>query len=148
MSGRKNDSDSIRTLDELGKVLVRAACGSDADAASAVGGDAYARLRARIIAKERDQAEPWTSWFAFLTIARQAIPAMAILAAITVSAFMLRGDDSGASTRMTALPGFELDEERQAPVSACSISTRSECAVSNEEVLATMIENGSGGLPK
>lgn len=102
----------------------------------------YARLRARIEAERADRTGHNGDWFESFKIARRAILALALVAIMSVGSLWIAGtkrgvivDPGGASFD----PGPQLS-----PVSACALSATDECAISNEEVLATMFAEQEG----
>ena len=132
-----------RSLDRVGKSVIGAA-GIDETQADEVATSPfiYARLRARIEAERERQSEPGGGWFAAFKVARLAIPALALVAIIAVASFWF------AVTKNTVniSPGVAREENsyQLAPVSACALSATDECAISNEEVLATMFAEQKG----
>jgi hypothetical protein len=102
----------------------------------------YSRLRARIEAERARRQEPVVGWFATFKAARLAIPALALVAVIAVASFWF----SVTKNTVGAPPGVAREEDgyQLAPVSACSLSATDECAISNEEVLATMFARQEG----
>ena len=138
---RHHSPDS--SLDRVGKSVIGAA-GIDETQADEVASSPflYARLRARIEAERERQAEPGGGWFATFKVARLAIPALALVAVVAVASFWfsVTKNTAGISSGVAR----EENNYQLAPVSACALSATDECAISNEEVLATMFAEQKG----
>lgn len=95
MSGRNSSKLTDERLDQLGRLLVRAAADAG-DAADPVASSPflYTRVRARIEERRREQAEE--GWRALVAVAWRAVPAMAAVAAVALVLMMWVGL-SGAS---------------------------------------------------
>jgi hypothetical protein len=104
--------------------------------------DRIARDRTAAQELDRDEASA-AGWMLTLLVARRAIPALALLAVISMIALWAASKDriepSGASD-----PEFAV--KQVAIGGTCALSNTAECAISNEEVLATMF--GNGEVPK
>ena len=130
-------SDQVRDnrLDRAGSEVVRAAglreSESDVCASSPF---LYARIRARIDDEQR-RMERSVPALAMLSIAWRAIPALALVALVAVSALWMTTPASPG-----ALSAFEQGDDVQliAAGGTCALSNDSQCAISTEEVLATM----------
>ena len=138
----KNQSPD-ELLDRVGKSVARAS-GISEDKADQIASSPflYARLRARIEAERKQQSEPDIGWFATFKIARRAIPALALVAIAAVATLWF------AATKYTVSPspgGANVYVSNPlTPVTACSLSATDECAISSEEVLATMFAEQEG----
>lgn len=131
----KRDHERNRTLDRIGKTAVRAAGLNESESdAVASAPFLYARVRARIEAeKQRDkQSVPMLA----MLYAWRAVSAVAIVAIVSVSAFWIK--TPGAP--VTAPPNSSRADNVNlvAIGGTCALSNSAECAISTEEVLATL----------
>ena len=128
------------TLDHLSRDVVRSGgIGEEQADAIAASPFFYARLRARIAA---DQAPQPDGLFDLLTLAWRTIPAMAIVAVVAVGLFMFAGPKPSSSGPPVIIP--VSSPANLAPATACSISSNNGCAVSENDVLATMFAEQEG----
>jgi hypothetical protein len=137
--------DQIAGVDRLGRQIIRAAGLSDDERDRAASSPMlYARIRAQIALEQSGTTEIYGSWFGMILAAWRAIPVMAIITIIAVGLFWL----ASASNKVDRPRGPEVAPAQSAsaeglgPVSACSISSKEECGISTEDVLATMIDQG------
>jgi hypothetical protein len=143
MFWKKKNQSKDELLDRVGQSVARASgIGEDKAEQIASSPFLYARLRARIEAERNQQAEPDGGWFATFKIARRAIPALALVAIAAVASLWF------AATKYTVSPppgGANIEASYPlTPVTACSLSATDECAISSEEVLATMFAEQEG----
>lgn len=143
MFWKKKDQLHDELLDRAGHSVARAS-GMDETEADKIASSPflYARLRARIAAEQARQTEPDSGWFATLKIAQRAIPALGLIAIAAIAALWFvatkyadRPLPDGASVYVS----YPLT-----PITACSLSSTDECAISSEEVLATMFAEQEG----
>jgi hypothetical protein len=137
--------DQIAGVDRLGRQIVRAAGLSDDECDQAASSPMlYARIRAQIAREQSGATEIYGSWFGMILAAWRAIPVMAIITIIAAGLFWLASPSNKADRPRT--PGVAWTQSTRAegldPVSACSISSKEECGISTEDVLATMIDQG------
>ncbi|HST22147.1 MAG TPA: hypothetical protein VLR90_13570 [Blastocatellia bacterium] len=143
MFWKKKNQAPDELLDRVGKSVARAS-GISEDKADQIATSPflYARLRARIEAERKQKSEPDIGWFATFKIARRAIPALALVAIAAVASLWF------AATKYTVSPppgGANVEVNYPlTPVTACSLSSTDECAISSEEVLATMFAEQEG----
>jgi hypothetical protein len=132
----KTDQELGKRLDRAGSELVRAAGLSEFESDAAASSPfLYARVRARIEG-ERRRTEKDVSAFAMLSIVWRAIPGLALIAIAAVSALWVT---TPAAPVAGSPPPVQLDNVRLiATGGTCALSNASECAISSEEVLATM----------
>jgi len=137
----ESDPDSI---DRLGRNIVRAAALSDEECDQVASSPMlYARIRAQIAQEQAGGTTPYGSWFAMILAAWRAIPVMAVIAIVAAGVFWW----SGAAGKVHRVPSPEAGSTQNSgaeglgPVSACSISSKEECGISTEDVLATMIDH-------
>jgi hypothetical protein len=140
------DQSRNEALDRLTKVIGRAAGISD-DEAERISSTpfSYARLRAGIEA-ERRRREQGTGWFAPLLVASRAIT---VLAVVTIAALStLWFSKTSVSGSVPSLSANAEDVSRVVTGGTCALSTTEECAISTEEVLATLFADNEGEEPK
>jgi len=88
MFGKKKHRGFDEQLDRVGREIVRASAKNETEAESASSAPfLYARVRARIAA-ERKRREAGENWLSLLTVARRAVPAMALSAVIAFGVFL------------------------------------------------------------
>ena len=141
------DQTPDESLDQLTKIVARAGGISD-DEAERIGSSPFlhARLRAGIDA-ERRRAEQGSGWLGTLLVASRAI---AVLVVVTIAAVMTFWF-SKANASMSAPPlnaSAENDISRVVTGGTCALSTTEECAISREEVLATLFAEQGGEKQK
>src|SRR5213593_3114587 len=114
----KSNPEIKAYLDSIGKLVLRAASGNDAAAAAAAESPfLYPRIRAAIA--ERQALDDSAGWSSLFSIARRAVPAMALITLLTVvptlvflesnSSITARFDeDAFFDTRGNSLPGAIL----------------------------------------
>jgi hypothetical protein len=138
--GKKNQAQKGR-LDEVGREILRiSATGDEAADEAASSPFLLARVRARIAVEKEARERSSNDWLSIIPAFRRAIPVMALIALSAVGGYWYL---------QPVLPveqfnnSIELYPDPQSPqmsaVSACSISTKDECAISTEEVLATLV---------
>ncbi len=94
MFGKKKHRGFGEQLDRIGREVVRTSAKNEMEAESAAASPfLYARVRARIAA-ERKRREAGENWLSLLTVARRAVPAMALSAAIAFGVFQFGGNTS------------------------------------------------------
>ena len=137
---RDINQPSETTLDRLSRDVVRGGgIGEEQADAIAASPFLYARLRARIAAGQAPQPGGWLDT---LTLAWRAIPAMAMVAMIAVGLFIFAGPKPTTMVPPVVIP--VQPRANLAPASACSISSNDGCAVSENDVLATMFAEQGG----
>jgi hypothetical protein len=135
------------SMDRLTKMVARAGGISD-EAAERVASAPFlhARLRAGIEAERRRRAEQGSGWLSTLFVASRAI---AIMSAVTIAAvvtFWL--SKSNASVNAPPVSPSAGDIARVVTGGTCALATTDECAISTEEVLATLFAEDQGVEPK
>lgn len=131
----KRDHEREKALDEIGKTVIRAAGLNESESdGAALSPFLYARVRARIeTEKQRDkQSVPVLA----ILYAWRAVSAVAIVAIVAVSAFWMK---TPAAPVTTQPPSARADNVNLvATGGTCALSNSAECAISTEEVLATL----------
>src|SRR5262245_22369992 len=106
-------------LDGAGRSVARASGISDSEADQIASSPfLYARLRARIEAERKQQAEPEGNWFAAFKIARRAIPALALVAIAALASLWFAATKYTVSPS-TGGPKVEINYTLT-PITACS----------------------------
>ena len=148
----KRDSNE-ELLDHVGEELVRAARASDGEINAAdVGPLLYSRIRASIVARQREVDGPTAGWLSVLRVARFAVPAMAL---VTVLVTFVPRMDLKARMAADRVSNQAVEvQASQAPrilvfsAGACALSNNEECAISNNEVLATIFADKNEGTQR
>jgi hypothetical protein len=143
MFRNNKDASNDESLDRAAQLIVRAGGIGDEKADEAASAPfLYARLRARIEAERAQQAEQQNGgWFETFKIARRAVLALALVALVAVGAFWFAGPKVAVNESLGAASPDAASVEsgpELSPMSACALSATDECAISSEEVLATM----------
>ncbi|MEW6211378.1 MAG: hypothetical protein AB1631_23635 [Acidobacteriota bacterium] len=133
---RKEDGRVERLAEEIPRRIAM----SDEEIEAISSGIHYAGIRARIRAKRAETAID--QWAAVLMIARQAIAALSIVAVVAAGWLWLAGSGASVSGSIDdALRGSGgAGVERVRVGGTCAISASDECAISTEDVLATLVK--------
>ena len=127
-------------LDQIGRDIIRASAMNEQEAEAAASPFLYTRIRSRIDA-ERARREEGEGWLSMLKVAWRAVPAMALVALLSVVLFLSAG--SGTNT----LDGFSYEtllDTRDAGVEQV-VFTDNQIASSDDEVLATILNEDDRG---
>ena len=131
----KRDQERDRTLDRMGKTVIRAAGLTESESdAVAESPFLYARVRARIEAEKRQNRQNVP--VLVMLYAWRALSAVAIVAIVAVSAFWIKTPAAPAPPQATS--GQADNVNLVATGGTCALSNSAECAISTEEVLATL----------
>jgi hypothetical protein len=135
------------SMDRLTKMVARAGGISD-EAVERVASAPFlhSRLRAAIEVERHRRAEQGTVWLATLFVASRAIAVMSVVTIAAVVMFWL--SKSNASVSAPALRPSAGDISRVVTGGTCALATTDECAISREEVLATLFAEDQGVEPK
>ena len=133
---KKKDQEPNERLDRAGSELIRAAGLSEFESDEAASAPfLYARIRARIESDRRsDKSVP----AAMLSISWRAVPALAMVAVAAVSVFWVTTPAPAATGAVPPAPVQSDNIKLIATGGTCALSSAGECAISSEEVLATM----------
>lgn len=136
MARRHSGSERDERLEELARAVVRASAAAEAETERAASSPfLYARVRARIAA-ERARREEGEGWLALLGVVWRAAPAMAAAAVLAFTLFLF----ASFGTPSQSAPA----DESAAFLSAQDVGVEGAVfagrAMSNEEVLATLVE--------
>jgi len=162
-SRTKHDINEER-MDEIGEDLVRAARASDAEIEAAAGAPLlYSRIRVSIAVGKRESGAPGGGWLNILQAAKFAVPAMALVMVVVTCvprleppAKMREPAESAVAVSQDAIstPYYSGDSSISQPqgrwphiltfsAGTCALSNTQECAISNNEVLATLFADDS-----
>jgi len=146
MFWKKRDERANEELDLLGKSVLWSAAASDEEVDRAANAPyLFARIAARIDEQQRQRDEVAGGWFVALIEAKRALIVLALVSIVAMSTFWLSG---GNRSNQPPADATNTASGRQEPVSACALSSAEECAISNDDVLATMFAEGQGGENK
>ena len=128
------------SLDRLTTVITRAG-GISEDEAERIGASPFlrARILAGIEAERRRRADQGSGWLSSLLVASRAIAVLLVVTIAAVVTFWL--SKSNASNGSVSVPPAETysdDISRVVAGGTCALSATDECAISTEEVLATL----------
>ena len=134
-------------IDRLAKVVARGG-GIGAEEAERLGSSAqlHARIRAGIETERQRRAEEGSGWLATLLVASRAVAILVLVTIATVVTFWLTRANSSAMP--PALNAGADDISRVVTGGTCALSATDECAISTEEVLATLFAENGGKEPK
>jgi len=137
MFGREKRNGAESELDELGSALMRVTRASDDEIEAAISSPLlYSRIHAAIAAREQAPDETPRVWFGLLGAAKLAVPAMALLAIVAGSIPWL---EPAAMRKQDSVAVTETEPEFASfAASACALSNNQECAISSNDVLATI----------
>jgi hypothetical protein len=141
------DQTRNEPLDRLTKIVARAGGISD-DETQRIGSSPFlhARLRAGIEAERRRRAEQGSGWLVTLLVASRAIAVLVVVTIAAVLTFWF--SKANASISVPSLNASADDISRVVTGGTCALSTTEECAISTEEVLATLFAEKGGEEPK
>jgi hypothetical protein len=129
-------------LDRTGQALLRAACGSEEEVNGAAAAPfLYARIRARMAAAKAPAAGPFYQSLMMFSVARRAIPVLALMAILAIFSYNFAAKKAPVSPSFQDESAYLPINEPNAPVSACSITSRTECAVSTDDALALLVNS-------
>jgi hypothetical protein len=131
-------------LDDIGKLLLKSAALTDEEIQKAININhqaSYNTLRANITKETLKRSEASDNWFAIWSIARYAVPLMTFLAIITLSTFwILDSHIQEVTTTNTNFSSYLPNEIELVPITACSISSKTECIVSSNDVISIVFQ--------
>lgn len=130
-------------LDRLAKTIANAGGISD-DEAERISSSPFlhTRVRARIEAEQRKRVAQGSGWLATVLVASRAIVALLLVTVAAASAFWI--------TKSKAANGSAPENSRADDINrvivggTCALSSTEQCAISTEEVLATMFAEDRG----
>lgn len=138
MNGTTNE------LDQLAKAAARfGGIGDDEAERIASSPFLHTRIRARIEAEQRERAQQGSGWLATLFVASRAVLALLLVTVAAASAFWITRTSRPADTIAPVISKAD-DLNRVVIGGTCALSSTEQCAVSTEEVLATMFAEDRG----
>ena len=133
------DQKSRESIDHLTKSIVRGAGTDEADVDRIVSSPFItSRLRARIEAERKRQTEPVGGWFGTVLVAARAITVLVVVTAASVLAFWFSRTNASTTSPPRITGAGADDVSRVISGGTCALSSTQECAISREEVLATL----------
>ena len=133
-------------LDRIGREVLRAASAHGGEAAAeniATSPFLYARVRASINAEQERRAAAGDSWLSLLLVARRAVPAMALSAALAFSMFWFGG---GNALTQPTLDNEDLFAANEARIESIVFDERD--ALTNDEMFDSIISGVEPETPK
>jgi hypothetical protein len=145
---QKHQENRDEYLDKAGQAILRAVCASDEETNSVAGAPfLYAGIRDRMAEHKRNPPVPFYQSLMMFSVVRYALPVLAIIAILAVGSYRFIG-------RTEPLKNYVVDNTRlientvpltiqdpHAPVTACSITSRTECVVSTDDVVALLVNS-------
>lgn len=136
-------------LDQLAKAVARSGgIGDDEAERIAASPFLHTRIRARIEAQQSERAQRGNGWLATMFVASRAVLALLLVTIAAVSAFWIRSTSRPANSIAPVISKAD-DLNRVVIGGTCALSSTEQCAISTEEVLATMFaedrESGDRG---
>jgi hypothetical protein len=144
MLWKKNKSDRHEQLDRLGRTLVRALQASEEEIERSISSPAiFERIRARAAGRESRPSINHiaaNNWAASLSTAWRAIPALSAVAIIALALWLGARESAPQSSSYNRPAGADIIMSAPvAPVTACSVATKEECAVSTDDAVAILV---------
>ena len=129
-------------LDQAGRKLLLAARASDAEVESIVASPfLYAKIRARMHAAQTVSGQPFYQSLMLVSVMRQAIAILALIAVLAVCSYTFTGKSAPPDKNAIDQPILIPISQPKAPVTACSITSRTECVVSTDDVVALLVNS-------
>ena len=147
MLWKKDDPSRNRQLDRLGRMLIRASQATEEEIETAVSSPALLeRIRARAATGEARPTGMINNWAADILTARlalawRAIPALCLVAVIALALWISAKGNQPGNSSGNNVAGVEIKtgEPPLTPVTACSVATKEECAVSTDDAVAILV---------
>lgn len=138
MNGTTNE------LDQLAKAVARSGgIGDDEAERIASSPFLHTRIRAHIEAGQQERAQQGSGWLATLFVASRAVLALLLVTIAAASAFWITRTSRPADTIAPVISKAD-DLNRVVIGGTCALSSTEQCAISTEEVLATMFAEDRG----
>jgi len=134
-------------MDGLTKAVTRSG-GVGAEEVERLGSSAHlhSRVRAGIEAEKRRRAGVGSGWLATLLVASRAVATLVLVTIATVVTFWLTKENASVTPPALNVSGDNIS--RVVTGGTCALSATDECAISTEEVLATLFADNGGKEPK
>lgn len=149
MLWKKNKTERNQQLDQLGRTLIRASQASEEEMERSISSPAiFERIRARAADSESRPsidylaANNWAAnnWAASLSVAWRAIPALSLVAIIALALWLGAKESAPLNTSDNRPAGADIIMSAPvSPVTACSVATKEECAVSTDDAVAILV---------
>jgi hypothetical protein len=139
---QKHQESRDEFLDKAGQAILRAACASDEEVNSAVAAPfLYARVRARMADCKKNPPVPFYQSLMIFSVVRYALPVLAIIALLAVSSYKFAGKPATPGNNRVDNTVPLTIHDPGAPVTACSITSRTECVVTTDDVVALLVNS-------
>lgn len=133
------DQKPAEPIDHLSKSIVLAAGTDQAEVDRIVSSPFInSRLRAQIEAERKRRTESVGSWFGTVLVTARAITVLVIVTAAAVLAFWFSKTNASTNSPSRITGAGADDVSRVISGGTCALSSTQECAISREEVLATL----------
>lgn len=149
MLWKKNKTERNQQLDQLGRTLIQASQASEEEIERSISSPAiFERIRARAADGESRPsidylaANNWAAnnWAASLSVAWRAIPALSLVAIIALALWLGAKESAPLNTSDNRPAGADIIMSAPvSPVTACSVATKEECAVSTDDAVAILV---------
>jgi hypothetical protein len=145
---QKHQENRDEYLDRTGQEILRAACASEEQVNSAVAAPfLYARIRARVADSKKNPPVPFYQSLMIFSVVRYALPVLALIAFLAVGSYKFIGKTAPLNNsvvnntqRIDNTVPLTIHDPN-APVTACSITSRTECVVSTDDVVALLVNS-------
>jgi hypothetical protein len=136
----EDTKDRNHDLDNAGRALLLAARATDAEVEAAIASPfLYPRVRARM--QEAQGAPPFFLSLILVSVMRRAIMILAVIAVLAVCSYTFAGKSAPPPRAAVDQPVLIPISQPKAPVTACSITSRTECVVSTDDVVALLVNS-------
>lgn len=154
MLWKKNKTDRNQQLDQLGRTLIRASQASEEEIERSISSPAiFERIRARAADSESRPSSDYpavnnwadnnwaaNNWAASLSVAWRAIPALSLVAIIALALWLGAKESAPLNSSDNRPAGADIIMSAPvSPVTACSVATKEECAVSTDDAVAILV---------
>jgi hypothetical protein len=145
MLWKKKKSNRDEQLDLVGRTLIRAARASEEEIETAISSPAlFGHIRARVADRDSQSGimNNWTgnNWAAALTLAWRATAVLSLVAMLALALWFGAKDQPPKISFDNVQAGSDIIRtEPAAPVTACSVATKAECAVSTDDAVAILV---------
>lgn len=137
-------NDATNELDQLAEAVARSGGIGDYEAERIASSPfLHTRIRARIEAEQRERAQRGNGWLATLFVASRAVLALLLVTIVAASAFWITRTSRAVDTIAPVISKAD-DLNRVVIGGTCALSSTEQCAISTEEVLATMFAEDRG----
>lgn len=136
----RNQQNRDEAIDRAGQAIVRAACASEEEVHSAAAAPfLYARIRARMAESRRQAPLPFYQSLMMFSVVRSAIPVLALMAILAIFSYNFAAKKTLPPPSFQDQTAYLPINDPKTPVSACSITSRTECSVTTNDALALLV---------